>query len=160
MRQKLKSVKNKTTALFKQGLTPIQLSQSIIVSGLISTIPILGVSTFLITTVSLKRKLNLPIMLSINYLMWPVQILLIIPFIRLGEFIFSIPSTNHSVEEIVHSFQAGFFQTLTNLSFELLCGLGGWFLTAVPIAVGIYFVSLLFLKKNELNKKAPQICRL
>jgi len=141
-------VKAKTTALLKQGLSPKELSQSLIVSGLISTIPILGVSTFMITSVSLKRKLNLPVMISLSYLMWPIQILLIIPFIRVGEFIFSVPRNHHTAEEIISSFQKSFFQTLSQLSFELLCGLGGWFLTAVPLAVGIYWVSLLFFKEN------------
>lgn len=145
---KLKKVKDKTTALLKQGLSPKELSQSIIVSGLISTIPILGVSTFMITTVSLKQKLNLPIMIALSYLMWPVQILMIIPFIRVGEFIFSVPRNHHTVEEIISSFQNSFFQTLSHLSFELLCGLGGWLLTAVPLAILIYWVSLLFLKRN------------
>ncbi|MES2573984.1 MAG: DUF2062 domain-containing protein [Bacteroidota bacterium] len=148
MKQRLNAVKDKTTVLFKQGLTPKQLSETIIVSGLISTIPILGISTFLITTVSLKRKLNLPIMLGLSYLIWPIQILLIIPFIRVGEFIFSIPPNPHSVEEIISSFQNSFFQTLSQLSFELLCGLGGWLLTAVPVAIGIYWISLLFLKRT------------
>ena len=149
MKQKLNSLKDTISVIFKQGLTPKELNQSIIVSGLISIIPILGVSTFMITTVSLKRKLNLPVMIALSYLMWPVQILLIIPFIRVGEFIFSVPRNHHTVEEIISSFQNSFFQTLSHLSFELLCGLGGWFLTAVPVAVGIYWISLIFLKKNK-----------
>ena len=149
MKAILNTAKEKTTALLKQGLTPKDLSKSIIVAGLISTIPILGVSTFMITTVSLKTKLNLPVMIALSYLMWPVQILLIIPFIRIGQFIFSVPTSHHSVEEIISSFQESFFGTLSHLSFELLCGLGGWFLTAVPVAVGIYWISLIFLKKNK-----------
>lgn len=132
----------------RQGLTPNELSQSIILSGLISTIPILGVSTFLITTVSLKRKLNLPVMISLSYLMWPIQILLIIPFIRMGEFIFSVPRNHHTLDEIINSFQNSFFLTLSQLSFELLCGFGGWLLTAVPFTTGIYWISLLFLKEK------------
>lgn len=148
MKSRLNSLKVKSIKLFKQGLTPKELAQSIIVSVLIATIPILGVSTFIITAVSLRTKLNLPIMIAISYLMWPVQILLIIPFIRAGEFIFSVPQNHHTVEEIISSFQNSFFQTLRQLSFELGCGLGGWFLTAVPVAVGIYGVSLLFLKRK------------
>jgi uncharacterized protein (DUF2062 family) len=145
----LKSLIAKISVLFKQGLTPKDLIKSIIVSGLISTIPILGVSTFMITTVSLKTKLNLPVMIALSYLMWPVQILLIIPFIRIGQFIFSVPKSHHSVEEIISSFQTSFFGTLRHLSFELLCGLGGWLLTAVPFAVLIYWVSLLFFKAQK-----------
>jgi hypothetical protein len=66
----------------------------------------------------------------------------------MGEFIFSVPRNTNTVEEIISSFQRSFFQTLGQLSFELLCGLGGWFLTAVPIAVGVYWISLLFLKEK------------
>jgi uncharacterized protein (DUF2062 family) len=154
LKARLNKVKDKTTALLKQGLTPKELSQSIIVSGLISTIPILGVSTFMITTVSFKRKLNLPVMITLSYLMWPVQIMLIIPFIRVGEFIFSVPRNHHTVEEIITSFQNSFFQTLSQLSFELLCGLGGWLLTAVPVAVVVYWVSLLFLREKKLGNTA------
>ena len=139
-------LKTKIIALFKQGLTPVELTQSIIVSGLISTIPILGVSTFLLTALSLKRKLNLPIMIAQSYLMWPIQVVMIIPFINIGEFIFSVPKTNHSAQEIIASFQNSFFATLSHLSFELLCGFGGWLLTAVPFSAGLYLVSIFILK--------------
>jgi uncharacterized protein (DUF2062 family) len=156
LKAKFYKVKDKTIALMRQGLTPNELSQSIIVSGLISTIPILGVSTFMITTISLKSKLNLPVMIALSYLMWPIQILMIIPFIRVGEFIFSVPRNHHTVDEIISSFQSSFFQTLSHLSFELLCGLGGWLLTAVPFAVVIYIVSIyvlkIALKEKQLQK--------
>lgn len=140
------ALKSKIIALFKQGLTPIELTQSIIVSGVISIIPILGVSTFLLTALSLKRKLNLPIMIAQSYIMWPVQVIMIIPFINIGEFIFSIPKTNHSAQEIIAAFQNSFFATLSHLSFELLCGFGGWLLTAVPFSGCLYLVSLFILK--------------
>lgn len=147
------ALKAKIIALFKQGLTPIELTQSIIVSGLISTIPILGVSTFLLTALSLKRKLNLPIMIAQSYIMWPIQVIMIIPFIKIGEFIFSVPKTNHSAQEIIASFQNSFFATLSHLSFELLCGFGGWLLTAVPISLGLYLLIMytlkLFLKEKH-----------
>ena len=139
-------LKTKIIALFKQGLTPVELTQSIIVSGLISTIPILGVSTFLLTALSLKRKLNLPIMIAQSYIMWPIQVVMIIPFINIGEFIFSVPKTNHSAQEIIASFQNSFFATLSHLSFELVCGFGGWLLTAVPFSAGLYLVSIFILK--------------
>lgn len=140
------ALKTKIIALFKQGLTPIELTQSIIVSGVISIIPILGLTTLLLTTLSLKRKLNLPIMIAQSFIMWPVQIVMIVPFINIGEFIFSIPKTNHPASEIILSFQNSFFTTLSHLSFELLCGFGGWLLTAVPFSIVLYLVSIFILK--------------
>jgi uncharacterized protein (DUF2062 family) len=142
----INALKTKIIALFKQGLTPIELTQSIIVSSLISIIPILGLTTLLLTTLSLKRKLNLPIMIAQSFIMWPVQIVMIVPFINIGEFIFSIPKTNHSASEIILSFQNSFFTTLSHLSFELLCGFGGWLLTAVPFSIVLYLVSIFILK--------------
>jgi hypothetical protein len=148
----LSTLKSKIATLFKQGLTPIQLTQSILVSALISIIPILGLSTFLLTLLSLKRKLNLPIMIALSYLMWPIQLLMIIPFIKIGEFIFSVPQPHHSVEEIIASFQNSFLGTLSQLSFELLCGFGGWLLTAVPFFTLLYLVSNFLISKFSPSK--------
>jgi uncharacterized protein (DUF2062 family) len=148
----IRALKSKTVALFKQGLSPKELTQSILVSALISIIPIVGVTTVLLTILSLKRKLNLPIMIAISYLAWPLQILMIIPFINIGEFIFSIPQSNHSAQEIIASFQESFFGTLSQLSFELLCGFGGWLLTAVPFFTLVYLVSNFLISKFSPSK--------
>ena len=145
-------LKTKTIALFKQGLSPIELTQSILVAALFSIIPIFGVTTILLTAFSLKRKLNLPIMIAISYLAWPLQILMIIPFINIGEYFFSVPQSHHSVDEIIASFQESFFGTLSQLSFELLCGFGGWLLTAVPFFILIYLVSNFLISKFSPSK--------
>jgi hypothetical protein len=79
---------------------------------------------------------------------------MIIPFINIGEFIFSIPQSNYSAQEIIASFQESFFGTLFRLSFELLCGFGGWLLTAVPFFTLIYLVSN-FLISNFSPSKTP-----
>lgn len=150
----ISTIKFKIIALFKQGLSAKEVAQSILVAAIISIIPILGVSTFLITMLSIKWKLNLPIMIALSYVMWPVQIVLIIPFISIGATVFGVAQSEHSIDEIVLSFQNSFFKTLSNLSFELLCGFGGWLLTAVPVAIFInvvmVFLFRMVAKKSEL----------
>jgi len=146
MGRQINTIKFKITALFKQGLSAKKVAQSILFAILIGIIPILGVSTFLITMLSVKWKLNLPILIAVSYIMWPVQMVLIIPFIRIGATIFGVPQSNHSIDEIVLSFQNSFFNTLSNLSFELLCGFGGWLLTAVPVAIFINVVMVFLLR--------------
>lgn len=90
-------------------------------------------------------------MMTLSYLVWPIQILLIIPFIRVGEYVFSIPPTIHTLKEILTSFESDFLKTLSQLSFELFCGLGGWFVTAVPFSIGVYLTMIFLLK--ALSKK-------
>ena len=148
----IRALKSKTVALFKQGLSPKELLKSILVASLFSIIPIVGVTTVLLTILSVKRKLNLPIMIALSYLMWPIQLLMIIPFINIGEFIFSIPQSHHSAQEIIASFQESFFGTLSHLSFELLCGFGGWLLTAVPFFTLVYLVSNFLISKFSPSK--------
>jgi uncharacterized membrane protein YesL len=77
---------------------------------------------------------------------------MIIPFINIGEFIFSIPQSNHSAQEIITSFQESFFGTLSRLSFELLCGFVGWLLTAVPFFTLVYLVSISIFKLISKDK--------
>mgnify|MGYP003408723408 FL=1 len=146
MKAKIKNLTIKTKSLFQQGLTRKQVCLSCIVSILLSVIPILGVTTFLITVVSLKSKLNLPIMIALSYLIWPIQILLILPFISAGEYIFSITPSHHTVDEIINSFQNGFFSTLGKLSFELFYGFSAWVLIAIPLSVIADGICLLVLK--------------
>jgi len=77
---------------------------------------------------------------------------MIIPFINIGEFIFSIPQSNHSAQEIIASFQESFFGTLSRISFELLCGFVGWLLTAVPFFTLVYLVSISIFKLISKDK--------
>ena len=146
MKAKIKNLTIKTKSLFQQGLTTTAILYVNSLFILLSVIPILGVTTFLITVVSLKSKLNLPIMIALSYLIWPIQILLILPFISAGEYIFSITPSHHTVDEIINSFQNGFFSTLGKLSFELFYGFSAWVLIAIPLSVIAYGICLLVLK--------------
>lgn len=145
MKSTLLAVSNKIKELFKQGLSPQKIAESIIVAILLTIIPVPGVSTLLISVVSLKRKLNLPIMIAISYLFWPLQILLILPFIRLGASIFEVPTSKHTLEEIMYLAQNNFFKMLGQLSFELLCGLGSWLLLVLPASIVIYWLTRLLI---------------
>jgi uncharacterized protein (DUF2062 family) len=72
-------------ALLKQGITPEKLALSVAFGIGIGLVPILGVSTALCAAVALLFKLNMPAIQLINYALSPLQLLLIIPFVRLGE---------------------------------------------------------------------------
>jgi len=146
MKKKIKKIKHKIVALLSQGLSAKKIAQSIIFSGLFTVIPVFGVSTFFITLISIKKKLNLPIMITFSYIMWPLQILLLIPFIKIGEFIFSIPPRKHSIDEIIALYEDSFFKLLSQLSMDFLYAFAAWVLVAVPIALVLYWITLLVLK--------------
>jgi uncharacterized protein (DUF2062 family) len=71
--------------LLRQGLAPGQLALSLAFGLGVGIFPVLGVSTPLLTVIALGMRLNLPAIQLVNYLASPLQLLLIIPFVRVGE---------------------------------------------------------------------------
>lgn len=128
---------------FQQGLSRYAIIKAIIVGLLISIFPVFGVTTLLLTAVSIKFKLNLPVMIVVSYLATPLQFMLFMPFIRVGETIFNTKHTLLTVQEIKAAFDVSFIDTIRQLVFELICGISGWSLIALPIS----FLTILLINK-------------
>jgi uncharacterized protein (DUF2062 family) len=71
--------------LLQQGLAPSQLALSLAFGLGVGIFPVMGVSTPLLTVIALGLRLNLPTIQLVNYLAAPLQLAMIIPFVRLGE---------------------------------------------------------------------------
>jgi len=73
--------------LLSQGMAPERLALCVAVGIAVGNIPVLGVSTILCAALALIFRLNLPAMQVVQWAMAPTQLLLIIPFVRLGEWL-------------------------------------------------------------------------
>lgn len=136
---------------FQQGLGVNEIIKAIIVSLLFTIIPVFGITTILLTFLAIKFKLNLPIMIVVSYITTPLQYILFIPFIHIGETIFNTKHTLLTVTDIKIAFESSFFKTIKQLFFELICGLSGWLLLALPIALScILLINKIY--KNEIIK--------
>lgn len=147
MRFNFQKIFQKILKPFKQGLNAKELTKAIIISVLFTIIPVLGITTLILTFISIKHKLNLPIMILISYLATPLQFLLFLPFIHFGESIFNVKHTLLTITEIKESFEISFFKTLKDLIFELICGFSGWLIIALPT------IFLLFIIDRKLQKQ-------
>lgn len=86
--------------LLKQGLTPEKLALSIVLGMVIGVIPVLGATTILCAIVAAAFGLNQPVIQSVNYLVYPLQFVMLIPFMRAGEWLFGSPRLHLSAQEI------------------------------------------------------------
>ena len=77
--------------LLRQGVSPRRLALCVAIAIVVGNIPILGVSTIVCTLIALVFRLNLPAIQLVQAAMAPTQILLIIPFVRLGEWLVRAP---------------------------------------------------------------------
>ena len=150
MRLTFQTLFQKIKQPFQQGLGINEIIKAVIVSLLITVIPVFGINTILLTFLAIKFKLNLPIMIVVSYIATPLQYILFIPFIHVGETIFNTKHTLLTVTDIKASFEISFFQTIKNLLLELICGVSGWLLLALPIALlSIFLINKIYLSKIE-----------
>lgn len=105
----LDTLKHKLLGYFKQGLSSLEILKSVVISILMTNIPFYGLTTIALTTISVKFKLNLPLMLAVSYIATPLQIMLFLPFIHVGEYLFGVKHTLQTIQDIQQSFAEGFF---------------------------------------------------
>lgn len=86
-----KRVREPLLEMLRQGLSPEGLAWSLAVGLGLGISPLFGTSTALCVGVGLAFRLNQPALQLANYLVYPLQLLLLLPFIRLGEWIFGAP---------------------------------------------------------------------
>jgi uncharacterized protein (DUF2062 family) len=85
-------------ALLRQGMSPQRLALCVAIGVVVGNIPILGISTVLCAAIAVAFRLNLPAMQIVQAAMAPTQIVLIIPFVRLGEWLLRDPPEPLSIK--------------------------------------------------------------
>jgi len=117
----------------KQGASPKKLAQSISVGAMIGIFPILGTTTTLCGIAAVALRLNHIAVQTVNWLIYPLQILMIIPFLRMGNVIFGFDQFSLSLGEITALFEADFWGSAKNLGWLALRGVMAWAIVAVPM---------------------------
>jgi uncharacterized protein (DUF2062 family) len=117
-------------ALLRAGLAPRKLALCIAIAIVVGNIPILGVSTILCTFIALIFRLNLPTIQLVQAAMAPTQLLLIIPFVRLGEWIAGAPPQIVSVKGAFALLSQGIWQAVIVLRDAIYHAALAWLLIA------------------------------
>ena len=131
----------------RQGITPKKMALTIALGVILGLFPILGSTTIICSIVAILLRLNLAVINVINFFVYPLQLLLFIPLIKLGEFIFKINPMPYSLDEIADLFQNNTLLAFEKLWFANLIGIAAWAVIALPIFVSLYFGSLFFFNK-------------
>jgi len=117
----------------KQGVSPRRLALTLALGLAVGCIPVVGVPTLLCAVLAVGLRLNLPAIQAANYVAMPLQLALIVPFVRLGGWLVSAKPAHFLA-----------FRALPHLSaFNLAARAGGlagqallaWLLVAIPSVV-------------------------
>lgn len=120
--------------LLRQGLTPEKLAASVAIAIGIAIFPVIGMTTLLCVVAAQVGRLNQPTMQLINYFSYPLQLLMLIPFIRLGERLFSSPRLTLNADQIVAHIRADTFGALRFFWTSTWHAAVAW-LMVVPLAI-------------------------
>lgn len=134
-------------ALLRQGVTPERIAISIALGMILGVFPVLGSTTLLCAVVALVLRLNLPAIQLVNYIVYPLQVALLIPFIRLGEKIFRARPLPLSLAQIAAKIHANMWHAIQDLWVTTVHAMVAWMLVCLPVAAIIYFVLLPLLRR-------------
>ena len=143
----METVRNKLLAFLKMGITPQRLALCIGSGIALGLVPALGTTTLLCTIAAFVFRLNLPAIQLVNYLVYPLQLALLIPFIRAGEWLFGVESLNLSLELIQRMIKADLWKTVILLWSTTTRAVLVWLLIAPVIVTLAYLLMTPLLKK-------------
>jgi len=122
-----------------QGLSPQKIALTVAVGLTISINPIIGTTTILCFVAAWALRLNQPIIQAINWSSYALQLLLIFPFIRLGEKIFHARPETRSLGELVAMAKADPLKTIARLGATGGHAFVAWMVIAPLLVAAIYF---------------------
>ena len=75
----------------------------------------------------------------VNYALYPVQVIMIYPLIKLGTYIFQMNPLPYTAEEMIAMMQENFLGTMEKFWQALLVGAGAWLIFAIPLFAATYY---------------------
>lgn len=126
-------VRDPLIAELRQGATPEGLAASVSTGAAVAVLPLLGTTTALCALAGKVFRLNHVALQLTNYLLYPAQIALLVPFVRLGEWLTGAEAMPLSPSTVVAEFTAGPGAFLARFAWTGARGVLAWALVA-PLA--------------------------
>jgi len=124
------TMKRNAAVWLRQGISPRRLALTLALGFAIGCIPVVGIPTVLCAGLALALKLNLPAIQAANYVVMPLQIALIVPFVRLGGWLFTFgPSRAAQSGSLLHTSPLGLALRMGGLAGQAMLG---WLVIALP----------------------------
>lgn len=138
----------------KRGVSPKKLAWSVAIGMVLGISPLLGFTTLLGLAIALIFRLNLAAVQLVNYIVYPLQLVLLVPYFQLGASVFGKENTVTSFEQLQHLLQTNFIYTLQSLGGLFLNAVFVWLCLSIPLGAITYYTCLrIFKNKLSLDVK-------
>ena len=137
----------------KQGTSPERLSWSATLGVTLGIFPIMGTTSIVCFAAGWVFKLNQPVLHLFKSITYPLQLVLILVYIRLGQRLNGEPLLTLSIPEMLGQFKDDPGQFARDFGMAALYGIEAWALSCLFLIPILYFVFLPLLRKLVPTKK-------
>lgn len=137
-------MKRKVIAWLRQGISPPRLALTLALGFAIGCFPVMGIPTALCALLAVAFRLNLPAIQAANYVVMPLQVALIVPFVRLGRLFGFGSGPAIQAGALLHSSPSVLLMQMGGLAAQAMLA---WLVIAIP-AVALMTVLLTVLLRR------------
>ena len=130
----------------KQGISSETLAFSVSIGVIGGAFPVLGFASYICLLMTLVFKQNFIVVQVANWLVYPLQIILLVPLMKLGHSIFARGDLTITLHQVVVAFQSGLMNGISEIGLISLYGIIAWAALAVPCMFIFYALFLIFFK--------------
>ena len=131
----------------KEGISIERLSVSLALGVSVGLIPLYGITTLLVGCIAFSLRLNFIAMQVAHYIVHPIQIALLIPFLKLGDSVIKGDEVSFTVHQYIDLFKVDFWGTLRDFWLINLSAVGIWFILSIPLSFGMYYLIIRLIRK-------------
>lgn len=137
------------------GLTPQKLAMTLCIGCALGIMPLLWGTSLLCILLAHIFRLNHVALQSVNYLFYPIQLALLVPFFKLGTWLFpwGPPLPAHMFSMLLHN--PG-LSSLNFLAWITLKSVAAWLVTVLPAALFVYGILRATTLKNNDQTRPPR----
>lgn len=127
-------------AQLTQGVTPDRLAATLAVGTACSLFPFLGLTSLLNLIVGIRLRMNQPILQTLNQLLGPVHLLMILAYVRLGEWLWQASDDRFTIGDMIRTFRdETFLVFLERFGWAGIHALSAWIITTPLLIAAIYY---------------------
>jgi len=124
--------------LLRQGVSPEKIALTIALGIILGVTPVLGSTMLLCTLAAVVLRLNLPAIQFVNGVVYPLQFILLIPFYRMGAWMFRADASTISLRGVTALIREGVGHAIRTLWVVTMHALLAW------LALGIVTLAILY----------------
>jgi uncharacterized protein (DUF2062 family) len=148
LRESVDSINLNAALWLRQGISPQRLALTLALGFAIGCIPVVGIPTLVCAALAFTLRLNLPAIQAANYVVMPLQLMLVLPFVRLGGWLIS-SSHNQAVQAVKSGalLHTAPLRLVTQVGWLAGQALLAWLVIAIPAVLFLTFTLNLLLRR-------------